>query len=86
MIVFSKKDCSSVRKLVEYIPLIIRPNCAKTFDAKEGNKLQMQVKIGITFHRDEITFLEMNRLYAYVKKIQQADYMRRNSLLIKVQV
>ena len=86
MIVFSKKDCSSVWKLVEYIPLIIRPNCAKTFDAKEANKLQMQVKISISFHRDEITFLEMNRLYAYVKKIQQADYMRRNSLLIKVQV
>ena len=28
----------------------------------------------------------MNRLYAYVKQIQQADYMRRNSLLIKVQI
>ena len=46
----------------------------------------MQVKIGITFHRDEITYFKMNRLYAYVKQIQQADYMRKNSLLIKVQV
>ena len=46
----------------------------------------MQVKIGIIFHRDEITYFEMNRLYAYVKQIQQVDYMRRNSLLIKVQV
>ena len=25
----------------------------------------------------------MNRLYAYVEQIQQADYMRRNSFLIK---
>ena len=46
----------------------------------------MQVKIGKTFYRDEITYFEMNRLYAYVKKIQQTDYMQRNSLLIKVQV
>ena len=46
----------------------------------------MQVKIGIRFHRAEITYFEINRLYAYVKQIQQADYMRRNSLLIKVQV
>ena len=38
------------------------------------------------YNRDEITYFEMNRLYAYVKQIQQADYMRRNSLLIKVQV
>ena len=46
----------------------------------------MQVKIGITFHRDEITYFEMNRLYAYVKQIQQVDYMRRNLLLIIIQV
>ena len=46
----------------------------------------MQVKIGRTFHCDEITYFEMNRLYAYVKEIQQADYMRRNSFLIKVEV
>ena len=46
----------------------------------------MQVKIGIRFHRAEITYFEINRLYAYVKQIQQADYMRRNLLLIKVQV
>ena len=45
----------------------------------------MQVKIGKRFHRAEITYFEMNRLYAYVKQIQQADYIRRNSLLIKVQ-
>ena len=46
----------------------------------------MQVKIGTRFHRAEITYFEINRLYAYVKQIQQADYMRRNLLLIKVQV
>ena len=46
----------------------------------------MQIKIGITLHGDEITYFEMDRLYAYVKHIQQADYVRRNSLLIKVQV
>ena len=49
----------------------------------------MQVKIGIRFHRAEITYLfrdNINRLYAYAKQIQQVDYVRRNSLLIKVQV
>ena len=46
----------------------------------------MQIKIHITLHGDEITYFEMDRLYAYVKHIQQADYVRRNSLLIKVQV
>ena len=46
----------------------------------------MQVKIGTRFHRAEITYFEINRLYAYDKQIQQADYIRRNSLLIKVQV
>ena len=46
----------------------------------------MQVKIGIRFHRDEITYVEINRLYAYVKQIQQVDYMRRNLLLIIIQV
>ena len=45
----------------------------------------MQVKIGIRFHRVEITYFEINRLYAYVKQIQEADYMRRNSIFIKVQ-
>ena len=44
----------------------------------------MQVKISIRFHRAEITYFEINRLYAYVKQIQKADYMRKNSLLIKV--
>ena len=46
----------------------------------------MQVKIGIRFHHAKITYSEINRLYAYVKQIQQADYMRKNSFLIKVQV
>ena len=46
----------------------------------------MQVKIGITFHRHDITYFEIIKLNAYVNQIQQADYMRRNSLLIKVQV
>ena len=66
--------------------LIIRPIYAKTFVAKEANKMSIQVKIGTRFHRAEITYFEINRLYAYVKQIQQADYMRRNLLLIKVQV
>ena len=56
------------------------------FVAKEAKKLQMQVKMGLTFHRDEITYFEINRLYAYVKQIQEANYMQRNSLLIIVQV
>ena len=43
----------------------------------------MKVKISITlFHCDEKTYFEMNRLYAYVKQIQEAGYMR-NSFLIK---
>ena len=43
--------------------LIIRPIYAKTFVAKESNKLSMQVKIGITFHRAaEITYFKRNRL------------------------
>ena len=46
----------------------------------------MQVKVGSRFHRTEITYFELNRRYAYVKQIQQADYMRMNLLLIKVQV
>ena len=66
--------------------LLIRPIYAKTFFAKEGSKLSIQVKIGTRFHRAEITYFEINRLYAYVKQIQQADYMPRNLLLIKVQV
>ena len=31
------------------------------FVAKEANKLYMQVKIGIRFHRAEITYFEINR-------------------------
>ena len=38
------------------ILLIIRPIYAKTFVAKQANKLSIQVKIGIRFHRAEITF------------------------------
>ena len=29
----------------------------------------MEVKIGIRFHRAEITYFEINRLYAYIKQI-----------------
>ena len=29
----------------------------------------MQVKIGIRFHRAEITYFEINRLYAYAQQI-----------------
>ena len=46
----------------------------------------MQVKIGITFHRDEITYFEMNRLCQADSVSRLYDYMWRNSLLIKVQV
>ena len=66
----------------------MRPIYANAFLAEEANKLSMLFKIGIRFHRAEInlfTYFEINRLYAYVKQIQQA-YMRRNLLLIKVQV
>ena len=74
-----------VWKLVEYTFNNWTYLC-KDVLAKEANKVSMQVKIGIRFHRAEITYFEINRLYAYVKQIQQADYMRRNLLLIKVQV
>ena len=56
------------------------------FDAKEPNKQSVQVKIGIRFHRAKLTYFEINRLYAYVKQIHQADCVRKNLLLIKVQV
>ena len=46
----------------------------------------MQVKIRIRFHRAEITYSEINWLYAYDKQIQQANFIRKNSILIKVQV
>ena len=46
----------------------------------------MQVKIGITFQRDEIIYFEVFRLYTCVTQTQQADYMQKNSLFIKVQV
>ena len=46
----------------------------------------MQVKIGTRFHRAEITYFKVNKLYTYAKQIQQADYMRRNSFSIKVHV
>ena len=85
VIVFSKTDCPLVWKLVEYTFNNWTYLC-KDVLAKEANKVSMQVKIGIRFHRAEITYFEINRLYAYVKQIQQADYMRRNLLLIKVQV
>ena len=65
---------------------IIRPIYAKTFVAKEANRLSIQVKIGTRFHRAEITYFEINRLYAYVNQIQQVDYIRRNLLLIKILV
>ena len=68
------------------ILLIIRPISAKKFVAKEAKKLSMQVKIRIRFHRAEITYFEINRLYAYARQIQQTDFMRRNTILIKVQV
>ena len=43
----------------------------------------MHVKIRIRFNRAEITYFEINGLHAYVKQIQQVDYMRRNLLLLK---
>ena len=52
---------------------MIGPIYAKTFVAKEANKLPMQVKIGIRFHRAEITYFKINRLYTY------ADYASRLS-------
>ena len=47
----------------------------------------MQIKIGIRFHHAEITYFEINRVYAYLHQTDSAgDYKQRNSLLIKVQV
>ena len=40
----------------------------------------------VRFQCAEITYFEINRLYAYVKQIQQVDFMQRNTLLIKIQV
>ena len=85
VIVFSKRDCPLVWNLVEYTFNNWIYLC-KTSAAKEANKPSMQVKIGIRFHRAEITYVEINILYAYVKQIQQADYMLRNLLLTKVEV
>ena len=56
------------------------------FVAKKASKLSIEVKIGIRFHPAEITYFEINRLYAYVNQIQQLGYMRRNALLINAQV
>ena len=42
----------------------------------------MQVKIGIRFHRAEITYFRKKQITC----LRQADYMRRNSLLIEVKV
>ena len=53
---------------------------------KKQTNCQCKSRQVIRFHRAEITYFKINRLYAYVKQIQQADYMRRNSLLIKVQI
>ena len=51
------------------VPLIIIPIYVKMFVVKEANKLQMQVQIGIRFHRAEITYFEISRLHAYIKRI-----------------
>ena len=53
---------------------------------KKQTNCKMQVTSGIRFYPVEITYFEINRLYAYVKQIQQADYMWRDTILIKVQV
>ena len=85
VVAFRKGDYPLVWKLVEYtVFLIIRPIYEKTFVAKEASKLQMQVRIGRRFHLAEIIYFKINRLYAY--NLHQADYMWRNSVLIKVSV
>ena len=43
---------------------------------KKERNCKMEFKIGIRFHRAEITYFEINRLYAYLKQIQQADYAK----------
>ena len=83
---YSAREIASYSGSWQNILFIIRPIYAKKFVAKEANKLQMQVKIGVRFHRAEITYSEINWLYAYVKQIQQANFIWRNSILIKVQV
>ena len=57
--VFSKRDCPLVWKLVEYTFNNWTYLC-KDVLAKEANKVSMQVKIGIRFHRAEITYFEID--------------------------
>ena len=67
VIAFNQRGFPLVWKLAEYT-LIIRPIYIKAFAAKEANKLYTQVKIHIRFHRAEITYFEISRLYAYMKQ------------------
>ena len=85
--VFSKRDCWLNWKLAKYTfnhcTYLCKDNrCERrkqTVNASQKSK-------SVRFHRAEITYFETNRLYAYIKQILQADNMRRNSLLIKVQI
>ena len=68
VIIFSKRDFPLVWKLVEYT--FNNQTYAKTFVAKEANKLSIQVKIGRRFHRAEITYFEINRLYVTSSRLE----------------
>ena len=69
-IVFSKRDF--LFGSWQNILLIIRPIYAKAFVAKEANKLSMQFKISIRFHRAEVTYFKINIIC-----LRQADLASR---------
>ena len=83
VMVFSKIDCLLVWKLLEYTfnhctYLCKDVRCERS--KQTVNASQDLYNIPSWWNK---TYFEMNRLYAYVEQIQQADYMRRNSFLIK---
>ena len=80
MIAFSNRDCPLVWMLVEYafnhsLCLCKDVRCGKSKQTVNASQ------DGIRFHRTEITYFEINIIC-----LRQADYIRRNSFLIKVQV
>ena len=68
--------------------LTIRLNTVYASDSIQQERLPVSLEISrIRFHHAEITYFEINRVYAYLHQTDSAgDYKQRNSLLIKVQV
>ena len=66
-----------------------RWNAVDASDSIQQERLCERSKQTVNASQDsiaEITYFEINRLCAYVKQILQANNMRRNSLLMNVQV